>query len=118
MGHFKGLVKFLRHLNSRMRTTPATNKDIVEAYSSNRIPTPSSSVYELDPCILSATDVYLPSHSRYTLSASDSFRELVSIADLCSQLGNQLPVQLVKLVAKDVLRALINIHKKGEPYRG
>lgn len=118
MGRFKGLVKFLRDLSSRMHsigTTPTTNE---EAYHSHRIPTPSSSVYELDPCIMSATGVYLPSHTRYTLSASNSIRESVSIADLCSQLGNQLPVQLVKLVAKDVLRALINIHRKGEPYRG
>lgn len=48
----------------------------------------------------------------------DSDWEFASIADLCSQLGNQLPLHLVKLAAKDVLRSLIDIHKKGKPYRG
>ncbi|KAG5641347.1 hypothetical protein DXG03_005453 [Asterophora parasitica] len=48
----------------------------------------------------------------YEWNATDTFGERhVSVADLCAHIGNQLPIQVVKLIARDVLRGLENLHE-------
>ncbi|KAF5372690.1 hypothetical protein D9615_009877 [Tricholomella constricta] len=46
-------------------------------------------------------------------SASDatSGERYMSVADLCAHIGGQLPIQVVKLIARDVLRGLENLHE-------
>ncbi|RDB20699.1 Serine/threonine-protein kinase SKY1 [Hypsizygus marmoreus] len=43
-------------------------------------------------------------------SYSDDAERYASVADLCTHVGSQLPIQLVKLIARDVLRALEELH--------
>ncbi|KAG5650858.1 hypothetical protein H0H81_010738 [Sphagnurus paluster] len=50
--------------------------------------------------------------SVHAWSASDApVASQNTVADLCAHLGRQLPIQVVKLIARDVLRALEDLHK-------
>jgi hypothetical protein len=53
-------------------------------------------------------EVYLPGP---VWDALDPTARFASVADLCAHVGDQLPVQVVKLLARDVLRALGNVHR-------
>ncbi|KAF8953644.1 kinase-like domain-containing protein [Flammula alnicola] len=56
---------------------------------------------------LCAAEVYLPGHLWDALNPTERF---ASVADLCAHVGDQLPIQLVKLIARDILRELGNLH--------
>ncbi|CAA7263083.1 unnamed protein product [Cyclocybe aegerita] len=61
-------------------------------------------------------EIYPPGHQWQALNNSERY---TSLACLCTHLGDQLPLQLVKLVARDVLRGLREVHEKtGEAYGG
>jgi hypothetical protein len=59
---------------------------------------------------LRTTEVYLPGYLWDALNPTERY---ASVADLCAHVGDQLPIQVVKLIARDVLRALQDLH--GEP---
>ena len=52
-------------------------------------------------------EVYLPGHLWDALDPTERF---ASVADLCAHVGDQLPIQVVKLIARDVLRGLEDLH--------
>lgn len=52
-------------------------------------------------------EVYLPAHVWDSLNPSERY---ASVADLCAHVGDQLPIQIVKLIARDVLRELETLH--------
>ena len=52
---------------------------------------------------LRTTEVYLPGYLWDALNPTERY---ASVADLCAHIGDQLPIQVVKLIARDVLRAL------------
>ena len=67
-----------------------------------------------NPCIatqdhvqLCSKEVYLPGHLWDALNPTERF---ASVADLCAHVGDQLPIQVVKLIARDVLRGLEDFH--------
>lgn len=79
-----------------------------------------------NPCILatqnhvqpcpSTEEVYLPGHVWDALNPTERF---ASVADLCAHIGDQLPIQLVKLIARDVLRGLDDFHNtRGTAHNG
>ena len=69
--------------------------------------------HHVQPC---PTEVYLPGHLWDALNPTERF---ASVADLCAHVGDQLPIQLVKLIAKDVLRGLVDFHNThGVPHNG
>ncbi|KAF8161647.1 kinase-like domain-containing protein [Crassisporium funariophilum] len=53
------------------------------------------------------TEVYLPGPLWDALNPTERF---ASVADLCAHVGDQLPIQVVKLIARDVLRGLENLN--------
>ena len=59
---------------------------------------------------LHTTEVYLPGYLWDALNPTERY---ASVADLCAHIGDQLPIQVVKLIARDVLRALQDLH--GRP---
>ena len=81
-----------------------------------RIPSPrrKANVYHISsPCTtqdhvqLCPNEVYLPGHLWDALNPTERF---ASVADLCAHIGDQLPLQVVKLIARDVLRGLEDLH--------
>lgn len=61
-------------------------------------------------------EVYLPGHLWDALNPTERF---ASVADLCAHVGDQLPIQVVKLIARDVLRWLANFHgTRGVAHNG
>ena len=81
-----------------------------------RIPSPrrKANVYHISsPCTtqdhvqLCPNEVYLPGHLWDALNPTERF---ASVADLCAHIGDQLPLQVVKLIARDVLRGLEDFH--------
>jgi len=52
---------------------------------------------------LRTTEVYLPGYLWDALNPTERY---ASVADLCAHIGDQLPIQVVKLISRDVLRAL------------
>ena len=52
-------------------------------------------------------EVYLPGHLWDALNPTERF---ASVADLCAHIGDQLPIQVVKLIARDALRGLEDFH--------
>lgn len=60
----------------------------------------------IQPC---PREVYLPGHLWDALNPTERF---ASVADLCAHVGDQLPIQVVKLIARDVLRELEDLHNK------
>lgn len=61
-------------------------------------------------------EVYLPGHLWDALNPTERF---ASVADLCAHVGDQLPIQVVKLIARDVLRWLANVHgTRGVAHNG
>ena len=84
-----------------------------------RIPSPRRKVVDVyrisNPCIptqdhvqqLCSKEVYLPGHLWDALNPTERF---ASVADLCAHIGDQLPIQVVKLIARDVLRGLDDFH--------
>ena len=73
-------------------------------------------VYDIsNPCMIATQDhvqpcpkeVYLPGHVWDALNPTERF---ASVADLCAHVGDQLPIQVVKLIARDVLRVLEDFH--------
>ena len=84
-----------------------------------RIPLPRRKVVDVyrisNPCIptqdhvqqLCSKEVYLPGHLWDALNPTERF---ASVADLCAHIGDQLPIQVVKLIARDVLRGLDDFH--------
>lgn len=56
---------------------------------------------------LRTTEVYLPGYLWDALNPTERY---ASVADLCAHVGDQLPIQVVKLIARDVLRALQDLH--------
>lgn len=64
----------------------------------------------------STADAYLPPYLWDALNPTERF---ACVGDLCAHIGDQVPVQVVKLIARDVLRALQRHHEQeDEPYRG
>jgi serine/threonine-protein kinase SRPK3 len=57
--------------------------------------------------VLRTTEVYLPGYLWDALNPTERY---ASVADLCAHIGDQLPIQVVKLIARDVLRALQDLH--------
>ena len=55
----------------------------------------------------SSREVYLPARVWDALNPSERY---ASVADLCAHTGEQLPIQIVKLIARDILRELETIH--------
>lgn len=118
----KGVVKYLRRACTRLysaETTPPADEDsdiISEVSRETTEYSPvSNSLYSLEPCVLCASEVY------HSIRGSDAFskHKYASVADLCSNLGSRLPLQLVKLVARDTLRALKSFHQRSNrAYRG
>lgn len=53
-------------------------------------------------------EIYLPSH---IWDSQNPVERYASVGDLCAHLGEQLPIQLVKRIARDVLRGLVVLHK-------
>lgn len=51
---------------------------------------------------------YLPG---YLWDAQDPGERYASVNDLCAHVGDRLPIQVVKLIARDVLRGLENLHE-------
>ena len=61
-------------------------------------------------------EVYLPGHVWDALNPTERF---ASVADLCAHIGDQLPIQVVKLIARDVLRGLEDFHNtRGIAHNG
>lgn len=61
-------------------------------------------------------EVYLPGHLWDALNPTERF---ASVADLCAHIGDQLPIQVVKLIARDVLRGLEEFHStRGVAHNG
>lgn len=61
-------------------------------------------------------EVYLPGHLWDALNPTERF---ASVADLCAHIGDQLPIQVVKLIARDVLRGLEDFHStRGVAHNG
>ena len=58
---------------------------------------------------LRTTEVYLPGYLWDALNPTERY---ASVADLCAHIGDQLPIQVVKLIARDVLRALQDLHSE------
>lgn len=58
----------------------------------------------VQPCL---KEVYIPGHIWDALNPTERF---ASVADLCAHVGDQLPIQVVKLIARDVLRGLEDLH--------
>ena len=83
------------------------------------LPRRKVNVYHIsNPCTLATTstqdqdqpcskEVYLPGHLWDALNPTERF---ASVADLCAHVGDQLPIQVVKLIARDVLRGLDDFH--------
>ncbi|KIM36903.1 hypothetical protein M413DRAFT_424015 [Hebeloma cylindrosporum] len=59
---------------------------------------------------LRTTEVYLPGYLWDALNPTERY---ASVADLCAHIGDQLPIQVVKLIARDVLRGLQDLHGSG-----
>lgn len=55
----------------------------------------------------SSREVYLPARVWDALNPSERY---ASVADLCAHAGEQLPIQIVKLIARDILRELEKLH--------
>jgi hypothetical protein len=81
-------------------------------------------VYHIsNPCIATQDyvqpcpkEVYLPGHLWDALNPTERF---ASVADLCAHVGDQLPLQVVKLIARDVLRGLEDFHNtRGIAHNG
>jgi hypothetical protein len=82
-------------------------------------------VYHIsNPCMIASQDhvqpcpkeVYLPGHLWDALNPTERF---ASVADLCAHVGDQLPIQVVKLIARDVLRWLEDFHNtRGIAHNG
>jgi hypothetical protein len=60
-----------------------------------------------EPLVYQAEE-YLPGH---IWDALDPGERYASVGDLCAHVGDQLPVQVVKLIARDLLRGLENLHE-------
>lgn len=61
-------------------------------------------------------EVYLPAHLWDALNPTERF---ASVADLCAHIGDQLPIQVVKLIARDALRELEDLHStRGIAHNG
>jgi hypothetical protein len=116
----RGVVNSLRRASTRSysaQSTLSTNADIVdEALCQAAEFSPVSSfLYDLQPCVLCASEIY------HSTGGCDTFSQhkYASVADLCSSLGRRIPIQLVKLVARDTLKALKDFHQNSDrPYRG
>ncbi|KDR69734.1 hypothetical protein GALMADRAFT_77163 [Galerina marginata CBS 339.88] len=72
--------------------------DDQEAFGSHRIPPD-----QLQALRHAQAEVYLPAHVWDALNPGERF---ASVADLCAHIGDKLPMQVVKLIARDVLRGL------------
>ena len=69
--------------------------------------------YHVEAC---PREVYLPGHLWDALNPTERF---ASVADLCAHVGDQLPIQVVKLIARDVLRGLEAFHgTRGVAHNG
>jgi len=116
----RGVVNSLRRASSRLysvHSTLSTNADIVDEAGSQaaEFSPISSYLYDLEPCVLCASEIY------HSTGGCDTFTQhkYASLSDLCSHLGRRVPIQLVKLVARDTLKALKDFHQnKDRPYRG
>ncbi|KAE9402707.1 kinase-like protein [Gymnopus androsaceus JB14] len=53
-------------------------------------------------------EIYLPGH---VWDSQNPVERYASVGDLCAHLGDQLPIQLVKRIARDVLRGLASLHE-------
>ncbi|KAJ3893856.1 kinase-like domain-containing protein [Lentinula edodes] len=53
-------------------------------------------------------EVYIPGHVWDSQNPSERY---ASVGDLCAHIGDQLPIHLVKWIARDVLRGLANLHE-------
>jgi hypothetical protein len=62
--------------------------------------------------------VHLPGHYWNVFDGGEGER-YASLADLCTHVGVQLPTQVVKLIARDVLRELEHLHEaRGVAHSG
>ena len=52
-------------------------------------------------------EIYIPCHE---WDAQNPAERYASVTDLCAHIGDQLPIQVVKLIARDILRSLDNLH--------
>ena len=122
MGQLKGIVNFLKHLGSRFNFVQTPNPIFEDFDGSvtdqmpNFMTSSTLSFCNLEPRVFYATDIHFPNDRPAAFCPS---QKSAPISDLCSNLGPQLPLQLVKLVARDVLRALSNLYcTTDEPYGG
>ncbi|KAJ4490312.1 kinase-like domain-containing protein [Lentinula aciculospora] len=53
-------------------------------------------------------EVYIPGHVWDSQNPSERY---ACVGDLCAHIGDQLPIHLVKRIARDVLRGLVNLHE-------
>ena len=97
----KSLLSFIRISSPRRK---------VNVYISNPFIATQNHV---QPC---PKEVYLPGHLWDALNPTERF---ASVADLCAHIGDQLPLQVVKLIARDVLRGLEDFHNtRGIAHNG
>ncbi|KAF9078480.1 kinase-like domain-containing protein [Rhodocollybia butyracea] len=63
--------------------------------------------YDYPKQTLFQPDIYLPGHVWDSQNPGERY---ASVGDLCAHIGDQLPIHLVKRIARDVLRDLANLH--------
>ena len=103
IGKLKSLLSFMRISSSPSRRT----RKVVDVYHmSNNNPCTGIAASQ-DHVQLCPKEVYLPGHLWDALNPTERF---ASVADLCAHIGDQLPIQVVKLIARDVLRGLDEFH--------
>jgi len=65
-----------------------------------------------------ADEGYLPEYD-WNVHDREEGERYASLADLCTHVGGQLPTQVVKLIARDVLRELEHLHEaRGVAHSG
>ena len=109
--HRTQIIAKLKSLLSLMRISSPRRKVNVYHISNPRVAATQDHVQQ--PC---PTEVYLPGHLWDALNPTERF---ASVADLCAHVGDQLPIQVVKLIARDVLRGLEDLHNtRGIAHNG
>ena len=109
--HRTQIIAKLKSLLSFMRISSPRRKVNVYHISNPRVAATQDHVQQHCP-----KEVYLPGHLWDALNPTERF---ASVADLCAHVGDQLPIQVVKLIARDVLRGLEDFHNtRGIAHNG
>ena len=100
----KKIIAKLKSLLSFMRIFSPRRKVNVYQISNPCLATRRDNLNNVQLC---PKEMYLPGHLWDALDPAERF---ASVADLCAHIGDQLPIQVVKLIARDVLRGLEDFH--------